>query len=145
MTATIINNPTRLTALLSLALLGLALTGCGSDPASPVAETSPVVDTAPPAVPVGLAAAPVNMDVKVTWQPNTTDTDFAGFMVYRIAFGQAWPMLDAPSTETFFLDDSPLRCSCSYAVTALDQNGNESAWVEVSYQGSPDQPGRSRL
>lgn len=139
-------NTTRLIALLSLALVGLALTGCGSGPATPeTAAPAVVVDTAPPAVPVGLAAAAVNQDVKITWQPNTTDADFAGFMVYRVAFGQAWPMLDAPTAENFFLDDSPLRCACAYAVTALDQSGNESAWLEVPFQGTPQLPERDRL
>ncbi len=63
-----------------------------------------------------------------------------GFMLYRIAFGQTWPLLDAPTTDTRFMDESPLHRPCSYAVTAVDEMGNESAWLEIHFQGMMDRP-----
>lgn len=135
-----------LTRALAIALLtaALAAAGCASDdtPLAPV--TRAALDTAPPAVPTGLTAAAVNSTVKVAWQPNTTDPDFAGFMLYRLAFGQAWPLLDAPTLETRYLDRSPLNRPCSYAVAAVDIHGNESAWLEIPFRGVPELPDRER-
>ena len=130
----------RVVMMVGLSLLGLNLAGCGSD-TTPTDLTAPIVmDTTPPAVPTGLSAAAVDFHVKIGWLPNTTDLDFAGFMVYRLAFGQTWPLLDSPTTETSFLDDSPLNRPCGYAVTAIDQSGNESAWLQVHFQGVPTWP-----
>jgi len=126
--------------LTGLMILAFVATGCGSDPAAPEVEVPVVLDTAPPAIPTGLSANTQNWHVKVGWMDNTTDEDFAGFMVYRLAFDQTWPMLDTPITETHFVDENPLHRPCRYAVTAIDENGNESAWMEVYYQGVPDRP-----
>ncbi len=121
-------------------LAGLALAGCSSHSTTPDPVAPVVFDTAPPAVPTGLSAAAVESRVKISWDPNTTDEDFDGFMLYRIAFGQEWPLLDKPTADTTFLDTSPLTHSCSYAVTAVDRAGNESAWLEIPFQGLPDHP-----
>jgi hypothetical protein len=125
----------------------LILTGCGSDSGTaPQATADPVVpDTAPPAVPTGLAASAHKSTVKVAWLPNNSDSDFAGFMLYRLAFDQVWPLLDAPTTETTFIDRSPLQRSYRYAVTSIDEAGNESAWQEVFFAGVPDYPDRDEL
>ena len=132
------NSRTVLTVLL---VCLLALVGCGSDSGTVPQAAAPIVpDTAPPAVPTGLAAAAHDSQVKVAWLPNTTDSDFAGFMLYRLAFGQVWPLVDAPITETSYLDKSPLRRPCKYAVTSIDEAGNESAWQEVYFSGMPDYP-----
>lgn len=127
-----------------LVAAGLALAGCSGDGAPLSPDTRAALDTAPPAVPTGLSAAAANAAVKVAWLPNTTDPDFAGFMLYRLAFGQAWPLLDAPTQATSFLDQSPLNRPCSYAVAAIDVNGNESAWLEIAFQGLLERPELNR-
>lgn len=138
-------NPITLAVLLGLTLLGLTMTGCGSDSPTALLETPAIVlDTAPPAVPTGLSAALDNSHVKVGWQPNTTDEDFAGFMLYRVAFGQAWPMFNSPWSGTNYVDTSPLNVSCSYAVTAFDLSGNESAWLEIPFEITPAKPALNR-
>lgn len=122
-------------------LLMLALSGCSDDnPVAPEIESPAYRDISPPAAPTGLSAAAVGSKVKVAWLPSTPDDDLAGYMVYRVAFGQTWPMLDAPTTETRFMDTSPLIRPCHYAVMAIDINGNESSWQMVPFQGIPDRP-----
>lgn len=122
-------------------LLMLAMNGCSDDsPVAPELESPAYRDYSPPAAPTGLSAAAVGSKVKVAWLPSTTDDDLAGYMVYRVAFGQNWPMLDAPTTETRFMDTSPLIRPCHYAVMAIDINGNESSWQMVPFQGIADRP-----
>lgn len=127
--------------LVGMILTGLSLIGCSSDSNQPsLAAPQVAIDTAPPAVPVGLNASAVDSHVKVGWMPNTTDADFAGFMLYRIAFGETWALLDAPTTDTSFVDESPLIRPYRYAVTAVDDKGNESAWLDISFQGMANRP-----
>lgn len=125
-----------------LAVALMALAGCSGDSTSPTSpdDTRAAVDTAPPAVPTGLSAAAIDAQVKVAWLPNTTDPDVAGYLVYRVAFDQVWPLLSAPTLDTYFFDESPLTRPCKYAVTAIDEAGNESAWMQVHFQGVPDRP-----
>ncbi len=128
--------------LMTLALAALTMTGCGSDnPLDPVPVSSePIIDTAPPAVPTGLAAAPNAQSVKVTWDANVLDSDFVGFMVYRVVWGNQYPMLNLPMTDNLWIDDHPVDVACTYAVTALDSHGNESAWAAVNFLGLPETP-----
>lgn len=126
-------------------LLVLALTGCSSDAPTDVDLMSPATrDSSPPAPPTGLSAAAAGSRVKVAWLPNTEDQDLAGYMLYRVAFGQDWPLLEAPSLATSYLDTSPLTRPCHYAVVAVDINGNESARLEIPFQGIPDRPDFNR-
>ena len=120
------------TTLFAILALGLCLTGC-SDTTSTVAPQAAVLDTAPPAVPTGLNAATGRSTVKLAWRPNVTDFDLQGFHVYRVAFGQTWPLTEEPVTGTGFVDRAPLLGYTIYAVTAVDQNGNESAWTQIRY------------
>ncbi len=128
--------------LMTLALAALTMAGCESDsPLAPAPITSePVLDTAPPAVPTGLAAAPNQRTVKVTWDANVLDEDFEGFMVYRVVWGNWSPMLDLPQMDNLWIDDHPVDVACTYAVTALDSRGNESAWAAVNFLGLPEIP-----
>ncbi len=131
--------------LMTLAAACLTMAGCGSDPASPVTPAAPpAVDTAPPEIPTGLTAAAIDSHVKVAWLPNTTDGDIAGYLLYRVAFDQVWPLLDAPTQETCFFDESPLNRPCHYAVTAVDESGNESAWMQVHFSGVADRAALNR-
>ena len=95
------------------------------------------IDTAPPAVPTGLNAATGRSTVKLAWQPNVTDADMQGFHVYRMAFGQTWPLTETPVTGTGFVDRAPLLGYAIYAVTAVDEQGNESAWTQIRYNFNP--------
>ena len=66
-------------------LLAGILAGCGDEDLSPTSMTATAVaiDTAPPAIPTGLVASATGTMVKIRWEPNFTDLDLAGFLVYR--------------------------------------------------------------
>jgi hypothetical protein len=118
-------------------LMALAMTigavGCGSDnDNSPVA---PPVDTAPPVLPSGLAVAydPLTCNVVVTWSPNTTDADFAGFIISRTAVGQTETLVDEPITQTEFVDNAMgAGREITYRVASVDETGNVSAAATVA-------------
>ncbi len=117
----------------------LALSGCSVSEGITTAPTA-ATDTAPPAVPTGLAAAAGRATVELDWHANTADHDFLGFLVYRLAFGQAWPLTDTPVQLIHFTDHAPLRGGATYGVTSVDLSGNESAWATVRYNYPPDYP-----
>ncbi len=75
--------------------------------------------------------------MKLVWLPNVTDADIQGFHVYRMAFGQTWPLTEAPVAGTRYVDRAPLLGSAIYAVTAVDVQGNESAWTQIRYNYDP--------
>ncbi len=117
--------------LIALALLvvGLALISCSdSDPVAP-----PVIDSAPPAVPTGLVAFSSRAYVRLTWDANTTDTDFGGFRVYRVSGEQSTLLSATLFTSPAFLDLDPVAGCIVYAVAAVDVAGNESAWLRFAY------------
>jgi hypothetical protein len=117
----------RLVTLIVLVAATGALVGCGSSSKSPTA-----IDTAPPAVPTGLSAARESGWVTISWAPNTTDADFAGFRLVRTARDQESSLIDAPEDITEYVDPAPvLGTTSTYAVTAVDINGNESAYATV--------------
>jgi hypothetical protein len=121
-------------------MMALAMTigavGCGSDDNdnSPVA---PPVDTAPPALPSGLAVTydPATLDVVVTWDPNTTDADFVGFLVSRTAAGATERLVYEPLNETAFTDNAlGVGRTLTYRVFSVDETGNVSAAATVDVQ-----------
>lgn len=117
----------RLVILLLLVAATGALVGCGSSSKSPTA-----IDTAPPAVPTGLYATRAAGGVTISWAPNTTDADFAGFRLVRTARDQESILIDSPEDVTEYVDPAPVPGTTSvYAVTAVDINGNESAYATV--------------
>ena len=129
--------------LMTLILAAMTMTGCGTDsPLSPAAPAAPQesIDTAPPAIPTGLSAAAVENLVKLSWDANVLDTDFHGFMVYRVVWGISFPMLNLPQKENLWIDDHPVNVACTYVVTALDESGNESAWSAINFLGIEDEP-----
>jgi hypothetical protein len=126
-------------------LMALAMTigaaGCGSDnDNSPVA---PPVDTAPPVLPNGLAVAydPVTLDIVVSWNPNTTDADFAGFIISRTVVGETETLVDEPVDATEFIDNATdVGREITYLVSSVDQVGNVSAAATVDVSIVVPQP-----
>lgn len=103
-------------------------------------ELSPPVriealDVFPPAVPTGLAAVASTSEsgaepaIDLSWQPDT-ETDLAGYVVYRREGNSAWQRISPaqPLVGPAFHDArvQPGH-TYSYAVSAIDQGGHESA------------------
>jgi hypothetical protein len=84
------------------------------------------LDRFPPAVPSGLTALAGPSSIELTWDPNA-ETDFAGYFVYRAANGGAFKRLAGPlATPSFSDKDAHPGIKYGYAVSAVDQAGNES-------------------
>ena len=94
-------------------------------------------DTFAPAVPVGLMAVAGVNSIELAWQPNTED-DLAGYQVYRSTGGGAAERIAGPVDAPNFSDRTvEIGKKYSYAITAIDRTGNESAHsaaVEVTAQ-----------
>ena len=115
--------------------LTLAVAGCTDTtfPTAPPAEEI-LIDTAPPAIPTGLWVTPTeHSTVKLAWNPNHTDGDIKGYLVYRLAFDQVEPLTTEPVPEPRFIDQAPLNRPCLYAVTSIDEAGNESGWIQIRF------------
>ena len=73
--------------ILTLATIGIValLGGCGSDDDSSSDPVAPVIDTAPPALPGGVAVdyAADQQVINLTWDANVTDADLAGYIISR--------------------------------------------------------------
>jgi fibronectin type 3 domain-containing protein len=75
------------------------------------------------------AAPPAAASIDLNWQP-VTDTDLAGYQVYRRESGAAWqrisptPLLVSPAFHDANVQPGH---TYSYAVSAVDQSGHESA------------------
>jgi hypothetical protein len=88
-------------------------------------------DDFPPAVPTGLSAVPGAGSIELAWQRNTED-DFRGYNVYRSAEGAAFEkiaaLIDAPAYSDRQVETGKRY---RYAVSSVDQAGNESARTEA--------------
>ncbi len=129
----------------ALALIALALTGCGSDSDNP--SPTAVVDTAPPAVPADVSGQAFSNSVWLNWDANTTDADLAGYKVYRVSGERVAALTAVAQVENYYTDTNPSTGSNTYRVTSVDANGNESAYqaVEVAVEDDfgpyhPDTP-----
>jgi hypothetical protein len=105
-----------------------------------VASTDPLIESAPsneacvevrdvaaPATPTGLAVLPREGGLEVLWSPSA-EPDLAGYRVYRTVPGSPPEKIaDVGPGRASWLDDTAQRgIDYRYAVTALDQAGNES-------------------
>ena len=116
-----------LATLLVLAVAALTAGGCSSD-----SDSNPTrVDTAPPAVPTDLDYALADGAVTVSWAPNTTDSDFAGYILARTCNGMTVQLVTTPQAGTSYVDQSPQPGVNVYAVASVDQRGNESAFATI--------------
>ena len=102
-------------------------------------------DVFPPAVPTGLAAVASAAEngkpaaVDLSWQANT-DTDLAGYAVYRREGEAAWQRISPaePVIGPGFHDEHvEAGHTYQYAVTAFDQTGHESARSEAAEETVP--------
>ncbi|MFN2370443.1 MAG: hypothetical protein ABR506_04725 [Candidatus Krumholzibacteriia bacterium] len=134
-----------LAPLVSLATAGLLLAcaGCGASDATAPAVLLPAADATPPAPPTGLSASPAGTALKLGWEPNTTDADLAGYLVYQMFQGGACRLTPEPMPGTTWLVRTPPAGPCAYAVAAVDTDGNESAWCSTAWAGSPGLPQRA--
>ncbi|MGE5487151.1 MAG: fibronectin type III domain-containing protein [bacterium] len=83
-------------------------------------------DIFPPAPPAGLMATPGAAAIQLTWSPNS-ESDLAGYRVYRSAGGAFERVADALPTPFYADRDVKAGVSYRYSVSAFDQGGNESA------------------
>jgi hypothetical protein len=95
------------------------------------------LDTFAPAVPAGLSAVAGVGAVELAWERNTED-DFVGYHVYRSIEGGAFERIAGPIDAPTYSDRAvEAGKKYSYAVTAIDNAGNESersAAAEVTAQ-----------
>jgi fibronectin type 3 domain-containing protein len=90
------------------------------------AQITPV-DVFPPATPAGLRAVPAPASVELSWERNT-EPDLAAYRIYRAAPGGDFERI-AEVTQIPSYSDHAVEHGKTYryAVTAVDQTGNESA------------------
>ncbi len=93
----------------------------------PESVTLTIEDKTPPHVPAGLDVVQSDTGLYLTWDPNS-ETDLAGYRVFRSdrADVDFKPVSDRPITTNAFFDQLS-RPGMSYAVSAVDEFGNESA------------------
>jgi fibronectin type 3 domain-containing protein len=105
-------------------------------------------DLEKPAIPTGLDAAGGSGTADLHWDDNT-ETDLAGYRVYRSANGiDGWTQINVGLlTESSYHDTTPTWSAINYyRVTAVDQAGNESdpataqAFVSDGDTSAPFQP-----
>jgi len=128
----------------SLGIIAL-IAGCGSDSSNP---TTPIEDTAPPALPGNVAAQyqPSQNTTVVSWDANVTDADFAGFLVSRGAYdNEPVALVSTPQAATQFADQLSQTCGrqVTYYVYSVDTSDNVSAAATVTVEIPAPQGERS--
>ena len=106
-----------------------------SEMAGPLAVTPE--DKFAPAVPVGLAASSGLQTIELAWERNT-EPDFKGYRVYRRIgdgdFEKVGELIEAPSFSDNKVETGKRY---GYAVSSVDQSGNESAKSPVVEIAAP--------
>ncbi len=109
-------------------LLGLgACSGGGQTSARPPLPLAPAIDAAPPAPPSGLSACNEGRRVKLAWDKSAMHPAPVGYRIHRTARGQTIALTHSLVVEERYVDAAPFEGPATYAVTAVDHNGNESA------------------
>jgi hypothetical protein len=109
--------------LMLLALVAMAAGCSDDDPAAPAA-----IDTAPPAVPTNLTADYAGQGtVILSWDPNTVDTDLAGYVVDKVYRGETVALVASPIAVPTWQDPAVGTGVTTYRVYSVDHAGNESA------------------
>lgn len=84
------------------------------------------LDRFPPAAPTNLTAVPLDSKVQLLWDA-VVDSDLAGYFIYRGIAPEAMKKTSPLVPINRYIDSAPQIGSVShYAVTAVDNNGNES-------------------
>ncbi|MBI4582844.1 MAG: alkaline phosphatase [Planctomycetes bacterium] len=104
----------------------VAVDNSGNESAPSAEASATPVDTTPPAVPAGLAAAPGDGAVLLDWNDNS-DPDLATYRIYRsTASGGPYSLIAAPLASNYFDSGLTNGIAYFYAVSAVDIHGNES-------------------
>ena len=93
----------------------------------PESTTVTAEDKTPPAVPLGLEVKASEAGAYVTWEPNS-ESDLAGYRVFRSEWPDSGfkPVTDRLTSGVGFFDSS-YTPGLYYALSAVDESGNESA------------------
>ncbi|MCC6586872.1 MAG: hypothetical protein IT168_09290 [Bryobacterales bacterium] len=103
-----------------------ALNGDARSGLSAAVEITPK-DTFPPTVPAGLTGVAGIGSIELAWD-RSPEPDVAGYRVYRSTDGTQWNPVGAQTPAASYSDrEVKAGTAYKYAVTAVDQNGNESA------------------
>jgi len=95
------------------------------------------VDTFAPAVPSGLTPSAATNSIELLWERNT-EPDLAGYRIYRAAGGGPFEKLADVSQIPSYSDRKVEHGKTyRYAVSAVDQTGNESARTQAVEVGLP--------
>jgi len=95
------------------------------------------VDTFPPAVPTGLSPSAAANSIELAWERNT-EPDLAGYRVYRAVAGGAFEKIADVSQIPSYSDRNVEHGKTyRYAISAVDQTGNESGRTEAVEAGLP--------
>jgi hypothetical protein len=101
-----------------------------SEPSTTVEVTA--ADSFPPAAPVGLRANAAPASVELSWD-RSTETDLAGYRVYRaLAGGDFEKLADVSQIPSYSDQRVEHGKTYRYAISAVDQAGNESTWSAVA-------------
>jgi len=95
------------------------------------------VDTFPPAVPSGLSPSAAANSIELVWERNT-EPDLAGYRIYRAVAGAALEKIADVSQIPSYSDRNVEHGKTyRYAISAVDQAGNESGRTEAVELGLP--------
>jgi len=90
------------------------------EPVGQSSQPPPTPDVAP-AAPINLTATAGTAAINLTWDANTTDTDFASYEVHRsIKSGSEFSLLAQGLTQNTYSDAATKGTTFYYCVTALD-------------------------
>ena len=93
-------------------------------------DTGILRDTTPPAVPQSLEALSSESGISLSWQPGT-ETDLAGYVIYRVDDSGELRLTAMPVTAPQFTDTTAIKGKqYRYRVAAVDRAGNESGKSE---------------
>jgi hypothetical protein len=103
--------------------------GAAVESAPSAQECKTLTDTFPPVAPKGLRSVAGEGTISLIWDPNT-ETDLAGYLVFRGTGDELTPLTPAPVAETSFTDQVPTGSHFFYALKAVDKSGNASPLSE---------------
>lgn len=126
-----------------VALAAVLATGCTSEN-NPVAPTSSIEDTTPPAVPQGVATKASNGGWIMTWDANA-EADLAGYNIFRYdpdpSRENSYVKVNASTLTDTEYSLPIVPGQWSYRVRAVDQTGNQSGLSTIAVSSVGDAVG----